>query len=109
MKIAFTPIALLCSSLCLGLTTTQVSAKEYYKWVDSKGSTHYTTTPPPKNAQRKGKVSTYGASQSTQASPTQNNENVSREAEKQDQQQQDQQREANEALRQGQAVSAAPQ
>lgn len=44
-----------------------------------------------------------------QANPTQNNENVSREAEKQEQQQQDQQREANDALRQGQAVSAAPQ
>ena len=67
---------------------------------------HYTA---PKNAQRKGKVNTYGASQSTQANPTQNNENVSREAEKQEQQQQDQQREANDALRQGQAVSAAPQ
>ena len=36
-------------------------AKEYYKWVDAKGSTHYTITPPPKSAQKKGKVDTYGA------------------------------------------------
>ena len=35
-------------------------AKQYYKWVDSKGSTHYTTTPPPKNARSQSKVNTYG-------------------------------------------------
>lgn len=35
-------------------------AKQYYKWVDSKGSTHYTTKPPPKSAKMKGKVDTYG-------------------------------------------------
>ena len=35
-------------------------AKQYYKWVDSKGSTHYTTTPPPKNARNQSKVNTYG-------------------------------------------------
>ena len=35
-------------------------AKQYYKWVDTKGSTHYTTTPPPKNARSQSKVNTYG-------------------------------------------------
>lgn len=35
-------------------------AKDYYKWVDANGSTHYTTTPPPKSVQKKGKVQTYG-------------------------------------------------
>lgn len=35
-------------------------AKQYYKWVDSKGSTHYTTTLPPKNARSQSKVNTYG-------------------------------------------------
>lgn len=35
-------------------------AKEFYKWVDNKGSTHYTTTPPPKSSQARGKIDTYG-------------------------------------------------
>ena len=34
-------------------------AQQFYKWVDQKGSTHYTTTPPPKNAKRQGKIETY--------------------------------------------------
>lgn len=34
-------------------------AQKFYKWVDAKGSTHYTTTPPPKNAKKLGKISTY--------------------------------------------------
>lgn len=42
------------------LGATQFShAEKFYKWVDAKGSTHYTTTPPPKNAKKLGKVSTY--------------------------------------------------
>lgn len=41
-------------------TANQTFAKEYYKWVDSNGSTHYTATPPPKAAKKKGKVETYG-------------------------------------------------
>ncbi|WP_089605654.1 DUF4124 domain-containing protein [Acinetobacter piscicola] len=44
----------------LGMTMTTTHAKQYYKWVDSKGSTHYTTTPPPKNSRSKTKVDTYG-------------------------------------------------
>ncbi len=48
-------------------------AKDYYKWVDANGSTHYTTTPPPKSVQKKGKVQTYGwnnsASTTTSRSP----------------------------------------
>jgi len=35
-------------------------AQDYYKWVDSKGSTHYTKTPPPASAKKKAKVETYG-------------------------------------------------
>ncbi|VTX77164.1 Uncharacterised protein [Acinetobacter junii] len=45
-------------------------AQQYYKWVDKNGSTHYTTTPPPKGAKRLDKVSTYGASQPTQPQTT---------------------------------------
>lgn len=36
--------------------------QDYYKWVDSHGSTHYTTTPPPKakGVKTHGKIKTYG-------------------------------------------------
>ncbi|OAL80033.1 hypothetical protein AY606_05175 [Acinetobacter sp. SFB] len=47
------------------LSSTTGFAKEYYKWVDAKGSTHYTSTPPPKSAKKKGKVDTYGATHSS--------------------------------------------
>ncbi|WP_228146852.1 DUF4124 domain-containing protein [Acinetobacter sp. ANC 4470] len=46
--------------MSFSLSSTTSFAKEYYKWVDAKGSTHYTATPPPKSAQKKGKVGTYG-------------------------------------------------
>ena len=48
-----TATLLLCSS--------QNYAQQYYKWVDAHGSTHYTTTPPPKGAKRLDKVATYGS------------------------------------------------
>lgn len=54
-------------SLCFGLASLLLfslnsHAQEFYKWVDSNGSTHYTTTPPPKNkgVKQKGKINTYG-------------------------------------------------
>lgn len=53
-------LSYLSASLMLILGTSAVSAKQYYKWVDANGSTHYTTTPPPKTAKKKGKVDTYG-------------------------------------------------
>ncbi|MCH4246452.1 MAG: DUF4124 domain-containing protein [Acinetobacter populi] len=34
-------------------------AQNFYKWVDANGSTHYTATPPPKNAKKISKVATY--------------------------------------------------
>ncbi|WP_416202472.1 DUF4124 domain-containing protein [Acinetobacter sp. ANC 3903] len=34
-------------------------AQDFYKWGDANGSTHYTSTPPPKNAKRLGSISTY--------------------------------------------------
>ena len=54
------------------MSTTVTHAKQYYKWVDSKGSTHYTTTPPPKSAKKKGQVDTYGwhNSHSANAAPS---------------------------------------
>ncbi|MFW1774536.1 DUF4124 domain-containing protein [Acinetobacter seifertii] len=40
--------------------SSQSQAEQYYKWVDKSGSTHYTTTPPPKGAKHLNTVSTYG-------------------------------------------------
>lgn len=82
------------------ISCTQLQAQQFYKWVDQKGSTHYTTTPPPKNAQRQGTLDTYSHSvarpDTTATASTSNNlavptDNVM------DQQQQ----EANAALKQG--------
>lgn len=52
------------------LSTTPALAKEYYKWVDRNGSTHYTTTPPPNHAIKKGKIDTYGWHHNTTTSST---------------------------------------
>ena len=43
----------------LSALSTSVSATQYYKWVDAQGSTHYTKTPPPRNAKKQGSVNTY--------------------------------------------------
>jgi len=69
MTSSFIKIGCMAACLSFSLTATTSFAKEYYKWVDSKGSTHYTTTPPPKSAKKKGKVDTYGVSHS--ATPSQ--------------------------------------
>ncbi|WP_109440493.1 DUF4124 domain-containing protein [Acinetobacter haemolyticus] len=65
-SIALTSLLVLCSG--------QIYAQQYYKWVDAKGSTHYTTTLPPKGAKRLDKVSTYGSNnnQNNPNSSTQN-------------------------------------
>ncbi len=49
-------------SISFGLMSHQASAQDFYKWTDSNGSTHYTTTPPPKvkGVKQKGKVNTSG-------------------------------------------------
>ncbi|MCU4424901.1 DUF4124 domain-containing protein [Acinetobacter sp. WU_MDCI_Abxb74] len=44
--------------------SSQSQAQQYYKWMDKSGSTHYTTTPPPKSAKHLNKVSTYGSQSS---------------------------------------------
>lgn len=55
-------VALTCALLS---SSASLWAKDYYKWVDANGSTHYTTTPPPKSAKKKGKIETYGWNNST--------------------------------------------
>lgn len=71
-------IGFIATGLILSLSSTTSFAKEYYKWVDAKGSTHYTTTPPPKSAKKKGKVETYGTTHS--ASPAAHENNAAKEA-----------------------------
>lgn len=68
MSLRFTvPLFSAIIAVCAVSISSQVSAKEYYKWVDRNGSTHYTTTPPPKNARHQGKIDTYGASRNSSA------------------------------------------
>lgn len=60
MKFEFAKMTLAVLGMGLVMSSTSSFAKTYYKWVDSQGSTHYTTTPPPKSAKKQGKVDTYG-------------------------------------------------
>ncbi|VXA56117.1 conserved exported hypothetical protein [Acinetobacter proteolyticus] len=62
------------------LCSSQNYAQQYYKWVDAKGSTHYTTTPPPKGAKRLDKVSTYGNSHQSSNPTTQQGHQANPEA-----------------------------
>lgn len=48
-----------CLLTLLLLSNANIYAKEFYKWVDANGSTHYTDTPPPKST-KQTKVNTYG-------------------------------------------------
>ena len=66
MKFSFIVASVISTALSVSFLSTQTSASEFYKWVDANGSTHYTKTPPPKNAKKKGKVETFGVSTSTQ-------------------------------------------
>ena len=80
----------------------QSYAKEYYKWVDSNGSTHYTATPPPKTAKNKGKIDTYGyyspSTPQNNSTPAQQNSNNLPSPVPANPVQDQQQREANAAL-----------
>lgn len=61
---------LLCGLVLLGQSSL-LYAQDFYKWVDAHGSTHYTTTPPPKSKviHQKGKVQTYGFNNSNPTHP----------------------------------------
>ena len=58
MWLSFARNASLLATLMLVSTTN--FAQDYYKWVDSQGTTHYTKTPPPKSAKNLGKIATQG-------------------------------------------------
>ncbi|USA52110.1 DUF4124 domain-containing protein [Acinetobacter sp. C32I] len=68
------------STAAILLCSSQNYAQQYYKWVDAKGSTHYTTTPPPKGAKRLDKVSTYGNSPQSSNPTTQQGHRANSEA-----------------------------
>ncbi|MDM1718826.1 DUF4124 domain-containing protein [Acinetobacter towneri] len=125
MKTPMIRLSCLSASLILIFATSAVSAKQYYKWVDVNGSTHYTTTLPPKTAKKKGKVDTYGWRNSapTVATPANPADNPAPTAANATNQQatptanhpagnpamDQQQREANAALNQAQQERANPQ
>ncbi|MBH2001810.1 MAG: DUF4124 domain-containing protein [Moraxellaceae bacterium] len=58
------------ATVALLFCSSQNYAQQYYKWMDANGSTHYTTTPPPKGAKNLNKISTYGSSHQNIATPT---------------------------------------
>ena len=101
--------AMLTNTLLLCFMSGNTMANQYYKWVDAKGVTNYTKTPPPKNAKKAGKVETYGWKNSAptpprNTEPAEQTEHASQEQLQQLPQapadQDQQQREANEALQQ---------
>lgn len=68
---ALTVISMLTAVCALASFSTQASNyQKMYKWVDHKGSTHYTLTPPPANAKKVGDVMTYNDTPSGSSAPT---------------------------------------
>ena len=55
MKRSFLTALSFATTLVLGVASSSALAIEYYKWVDAKGVTHYTKTPPPKMPSIKAK------------------------------------------------------
>ncbi len=70
MSIEQTAFKKLLIGSALVMSSPLLMAQSFYKWVDQHGSTHYTTTPPPKNAKKLSKVDTYGHPQSSQVQAT---------------------------------------
>ena len=109
MKISFLTAFSLSCAVSLSVCSSSASAIEYHKWVDAKGVTHYTKTPPPKSARKATTVDTYGWKNSAPTLPrtaesVEQTENISQKQLQQSPQipanQDQQQREANEALQQ---------
>lgn len=108
MKISFLSALSLSCAISLGIYSSNASAIQYYKWVDAKGTTHYTKMPPPKTAKKATTVDTYGWKNSAPTPPRSSETEVQSENSVQEPLQQpqipanqdQQQREANEALQQ---------
>lgn len=70
---AFRAVSILCITIGLCSTISGHADTHFYKWVDKKGTTHYTQTPPPKAARHIKKVATYNDTpsvRSTAPAPT---------------------------------------
>ena len=110
MKMTFLKLGNALAALVLIFTAQSSFAQNFYKWVDAKGSTHYTATPPPKSASKKGKVETYGWKNSAapaaggQAHPEA--KAAAQEAQQAAAEKEQVHQEAQAALRQGQALSS---
>ena len=66
MNILFRPAAVAISLSAFVCLSSATHAQNFYKWVDSKGTTHYTQTPPPKGAKTTGQVRTFAGPATTQ-------------------------------------------
>lgn len=69
MKISFLTVFSLGCAVVLSICSTSASAIQYHKWVDAKGVTHYSKTPPPKSARKATTVDTYGWKNSAPTPP----------------------------------------
>ena len=76
MKISFLTALSLSCAISLGICSSSASAIQYYKWVDAKGTTHYTKTPPPKTAKKATTVDTYGWKNSAPTPPRTNGQKL---------------------------------
>ena len=107
MKTSLLTAFSLSCTVSLSICSMNASATQYHKWIDAKGVTHYTQTPPPKSAKKATTIETYGWKNSASTPPKTaksagQTENISQEQLQQPPQvptnQNQQQREASEAL-----------
>ena len=112
MKMPFAKLGSAAAALALAVSAQSSFAQNFYKWVDAKGSTHYTATPPPKSAKKKGKVETYGWKNSATPAPAAGGQAhpeakaAAQEAQQAAAEKEQVHQEAQAALRQGQALSS---
>ena len=112
MKMPFAKLGSAAAALALAVSAQSSFAQNFYKWVDAKGSTHYTATPPPKSAKKKGQVETYGWKNSAAPAPAAGSQAqpeakaAAQEAQQAAAEKEQVHQEAQAALRQGQALSS---
>ena len=112
MKMPFAKLGSAAAALTLAVSAQSSFAQNFYKWVDAKGSTHYTATPPPKSAKKKGKVETYGWKNSAAPAPAADGQAhpeakaAAQEAQQAAAEKEQVHQEAQAPLRQGQALSS---
>ncbi|MGA8882421.1 MAG: DUF4124 domain-containing protein [Acinetobacter sp.] len=112
MKMPFAKLGSAAAALALAMSAQSSFAQNFYKWVDAKGSTHYTAAPPPKSAKKKGQVETYGWKNAAAPAPAAGGQAqpeakaAAQEAQQAAAEKEQVHQEAQAALRQGQALSS---